>query len=284
MQAIRGSFRSLLALGLLAVGLVASGVPAVAAGFEGTYTIAPKTLTVQVGVAATGRNATRSFRRSITLVKERLPAGVFEAEKAFWRTKIASWDFLSSRQKQEATLAMERHYNDLQAQINRYLRGFPDQVTVRGTGPSSAGFVFEDKDFGKKQSAMVLYNSQQGTFTMFRLPLFRGELGSKGLMLRFGSWGFQGSLPGRTATWATNASLLGSIPNVGAIAASLNLQGQVGLGAGRGQVRRGWGEKKRGRPEDGGSSPLSGLKRGCVASLLSSCRSPVFFDTPSQLF
>lgn len=228
MKGIRGSFRSLLFLGLLALGL-AAGSPAGAADFEGIYAIRQQTLTVQVGVAVTERRTTRSFRRSITLVKGQIPKGIFDAEKAFWRTRIESWADLSSRQKEDAVRAMERHYDDLRAQISRYLRGFPDEVTVRGTGIGSANFLFVDDDFGRKQSTPAFYNASQGTFMTLRLPLIRGELGSKGLVFRFGAWSVQGSLPGRQATWRTNASLLGAVPNGGAVAASLNLDGQVAL-------------------------------------------------------
>src|SRR5262245_2101468 len=121
MKAIRGSFRSLLFLGLLALAL-AAGSPAGAVGFEGTCAIRQQTLTVQVGVAVTERRATRNFRRSVRLVKGQVPAEVFDAEKAFWRTSIGSWTGLSSRQKEDAVRAMERHYDDIRAQINRYLR------------------------------------------------------------------------------------------------------------------------------------------------------------------
>lgn len=196
---------------------------------DGIYSILRQTFRVQfrTDVAAGGKRGVWSFGRVVRLTAEgRLPAGLFESDKRHWRQILDSWTVLASHQRAELSRGVERFHDDLREQIDSFLRSFPDQMTVRQTGSSEGGFLFSGATVKRTTG---VYDPAQGRFMVGNLGLEGTGIGSRSLVLRHGAWKSWGSLTGRRASWALNASLAAHPAGNGEIRTNLGLSGHLSL-------------------------------------------------------
>ena len=196
---------------------------------DGVYSIQRQTFRVQfrTEIAAGGKKGTWSFGRVVRLTAEgRLPAALFDSDKRHWRQVLDGWTTLSPHHREELARGMERFHDDLREQIDVFLRSFPERLTVRQTGSAQGGFLFQGT--GTKRTLGV-YDPAQGRFMVGNLGLDATGIGSRSLLLRHGAWKSWGSLPGRRASWALNASLAARPAVSGEIRAHLGLSGHLSL-------------------------------------------------------
>lgn len=200
---------------------------------DGVYSILRQTFRVQfrTDVAAGGKRGVWSFGRVVRLTAEGgLPAGLFESDKRHWRQVLESWTVLASHRRQELARSVERFHDDLREQIDSFLRSFPERMTVRQTGSAEGGFLFEGAGVKtvKKRTAGI-YDPEQGRFMVGNLGLDGTGIGSRSLLLRHGAWKSWGSLTGRRASWALNASLAAHPAGSGEIRTNLGMSGHLSL-------------------------------------------------------
>ncbi|HJX28772.1 MAG TPA: hypothetical protein VJ885_12750 [Thermoanaerobaculia bacterium] len=197
---------------------------------DGAYSILRQTFRVQfrTDVAAGGKRGMWSFGRVVRLTAAgTLPAALLEADKRHWRRILDSWTALASRHREELARGIERFHDDLREQIDSFLRSFPDRLVVRQTGSNEGGFLFEGA--GVKKRAPGIYDPAEGRFMVGNLGLEGTGIGSSSLLLRHGAWKSWGSLPGRRASWALNASLAARPARSGEVRANLGLSGHLSL-------------------------------------------------------
>jgi len=196
---------------------------------DGVYSILRQTFRVQfrVDVAAGGKRGVWSFGRVVRLTAEgRLPAALFEADKRHWRQALDSWTTLARHHREALALGVERFHDDLREQIDAFLRSFPERLSVRQTSSTEGGFLFEGT---RARRALGIYDPALGRFMVGHLGLDGTGIGSRSLLLRHGSWKSWGSLPGRRASWALNASLAAPPGGSGEIRTNLGLSGHLSL-------------------------------------------------------
>ena len=197
--------------------------------YDGVYAIQRQTFRVQfrTEVAAGGKKGTWSFGRVVRLTPEGLlPAGLFDADKRHWRQILGEWTTLSPHHREELARGIEAFHDQLRKQIDAFLRSFPERLTVRQTGSAQGGFLFEGT--GAKR-ALGVYEPAQGRFMVANLGLDGIGIGSRSLLLRHGGWKSWGSLSGRRASWALNASLATRLEGKGEIRTHLGLSGHLSL-------------------------------------------------------
>jgi hypothetical protein len=196
---------------------------------DGVYSLQRQTFRVQfrTDVAAGGKRGVWSFGRVVRLTAAgQLPAGLFESDKRHWRQILDSWTALASHRRAELVRSVERFHDDLREQIDSFLRSFPERLTVRQVGSTEGGFLFEGT--GAKRT-LGIYDPEQGRFMVGNLGLDGTGIGSRSLVLRHGAWKSWGSLPGRRASWALNASLAAHSAGSGEIRTNLGLSGHLSL-------------------------------------------------------
>lgn len=197
---------------------------------DGAYSLLRQTFRVQfrTDVAAGGKRGMWSFGRCVRLTAAgTLPAALFDSDKRHWGQVLDSWRVLTSHHREELARSLERFHDDLREQIDSFLRSFPDRLVVRQTGSNEGGFLFEGA--GVKKKASGIYDPAEGRFMVGNLGLDGTGIGNRSLLLRHGAWKSWGSLPGRRASWALNASLAAHRAGIGEIRTNLGLSGHLSL-------------------------------------------------------
>ena len=214
-----------------ALSLLALAPQPVEAATDGAYRITPQTLgvVIRVSFGAGGRSATVRLDRQAKLASGQLPPAFFADEKAKWQRTIDSWRLPPAR-CEEALRHVNGAYDDLEAGINRFLRGFPEEMTVRQAGSLGATLRLEDRDFGRSSGARAFYDPRKGTFRAPFLLVDPATFGNSRLVFSIGSWEIHGSLPARDAGWSVAAILVGGARDAGpALSIDFRLNGKLAL-------------------------------------------------------